>query len=378
MPVYSTRFLTIFLIILSVNTSVLSQSEEIKREALKNFKTGNYDKAFDTFNKLINNYPQQPDYNYYNARCIFELNKVQLFDYALQCFEIAAVYGKYYDAWFYTGRIHHIKNNYPEAIKAYKKFAERSNKKQIKQFELDNYISMAENELNNNLAGGETKLESNFEPAEKNDKHSALSVQTEYNNTEEFPEFYGYLKPALTFQLAADSFLRASKVKRAMIKETDNSEVKKKLALEVGQLETISFTYQKKADSLFNIIADDISEKNLKTDQYREKFRVNTEYSDPEQLSPADTLYYTIQLGIFSKKVGDSLFNAISPVFFIEQKNELVKYYKGVYLKYKEAAESLKNIKQSGFSDVFIVAFYNNIQISVEKAREIEYASIAF
>ena len=51
----------------------------------------------------------------------------------------------------------------------------------------------------------------------------------------------------------------------------------------------------------------------------------------------------------------------------------LTKYFAGEYQSYEMAQKDLQNVRDSGFSGAFIVAFYNGNRISVSKAKELSH-----
>ncbi|MGC8802388.1 MAG: SPOR domain-containing protein [Bacteroidales bacterium] len=93
----------------------------------------------------------------------------------------------------------------------------------------------------------------------------------------------------------------------------------------------------------------------------------------PEQLNFPAGVVYTIQLGVFSKKVEPSFFKGIQPIVaeFLNDKN-LIKYYAGVFTDFTAADSSLQIIKKAGFKEAFIVAYYDNKKIPLSRAQELE------
>jgi hypothetical protein len=83
--------------------------------------------------------------------------------------------------------------------------------------------------------------------------------------------------------------------------------------------------------------------------------------------------FYRIQLGVFSKKVGKDAFGDLSPITAeILPGRNLTKYYAGSFDRYEDARRLLPDVRSAGFSDAFIVAWYNGNVMSVEKARKLE------
>ena len=246
------------------------------------------------------------------------------------------------------------------------------------------------------------------------------------------------LSEALKLQLSADSLNRIAKTKRALLKETEYSEERKNLINEISLLEKESIKKQSEADKYYlrlqeksgnfktyDSISDETSVIELKEEingikvyQYKENISLekpnvneepvvdnnpekkaskelkkasetefslnsNSVYSDinpiPLRMPVLDTLIYTIQLGVFSKKVDNAIFCKFSPVCYDKIKDrEIYKYYAGQFKAFKKANEALITVRQSGFPDAFIIAFYKNEQVNIEKAQQIEYSRLKY
>ncbi len=84
-------------------------------------------------------------------------------------------------------------------------------------------------------------------------------------------------------------------------------------------------------------------------------------------------LIYRIQLGAFSNTVPDNTFGGLAPVSK-EEVSHNTKYYVGYFKSITEARQALNKIKKYGYPDAFVVSFYEREKISVQQAREIEFA----
>jgi tetratricopeptide (TPR) repeat protein len=243
------------------------------------------------------------------------------------------------------------------------------------------------------------------------------------------------LKQALNLQLAADSMNRIAKMKRSDLKETELYDERSRLIAEISRLENDSRKTQKQADRLFERMQKDtipasvtdsvhsheiielkeevsgIKVYQYKTDEIDDndnltvktgisvnkknsivneqskgvdlfstnKYVYNENNPIPERNRYPDKLVYHIQLGVFSKKVTYDLFGTIAPICFDEIEGKgLFKYYAGLFFSYQAAGEAHIKLKSGGYPDSFIVAFYKGEQISLDKARQIEYAQIKF
>ncbi len=85
-----------------------------------------------------------------------------------------------------------------------------------------------------------------------------------------------------------------------------------------------------------------------------------------------NTLEYRIQIGVFRNHPNAETLKKIPPISKIPMPDKgLTKYYSGHYTSYKEAEKHITDIRETGFTGAFIVAFYNGQQISLAKAKEL-------
>jgi len=83
--------------------------------------------------------------------------------------------------------------------------------------------------------------------------------------------------------------------------------------------------------------------------------------------------FYKIQLGVFSAKIAFDTFGGLSPITAetIAGKN-LTRFYTGKFSHYEDARQALEKVKQSGYSDAFIVGWYDGEKIPVSRLLELE------
>jgi hypothetical protein len=87
---------------------------------------------------------------------------------------------------------------------------------------------------------------------------------------------------------------------------------------------------------------------------------------------PQGTLY-RIQLGVFSGTVDPEVYGGLTPISAMtDPERNLVFYYAGNFKSYEAAMDALDIVRSQGFSDAFIVSWYNGARMSVEKARKLE------
>jgi hypothetical protein len=84
-------------------------------------------------------------------------------------------------------------------------------------------------------------------------------------------------------------------------------------------------------------------------------------------------LIYRIQLGAFSNLIPENTFGGLTPVSKEETASN-TKYFVGYFKSITEARQALNKIKKYGYPDAFIVSYYDREKISVQRAREIEFA----
>jgi tetratricopeptide (TPR) repeat protein len=83
--------------------------------------------------------------------------------------------------------------------------------------------------------------------------------------------------------------------------------------------------------------------------------------------------FYRIQLGAFAYAVDPAVFGGIRPITGENLKDRgLVKYYAGEFSRYEDASSALPRIHSRGYEDAFIVAWYNGIKVSTQKAKQLE------
>lgn len=83
--------------------------------------------------------------------------------------------------------------------------------------------------------------------------------------------------------------------------------------------------------------------------------------------------HYRIQMGVYSGKVDPAIYGGISPInAMTDPDRNLVFYYAGSFRTYDEARDALDRIRSEGYTDAFIVSWYNGAKMSVEKARKLE------
>ena len=99
-------------------------------------------------------------------------------------------------------------------------------------------------------------------------------------------------------------------------------------------------------------------------------------YSDDNPI-PVDQplppgILYRIQLGVFSQVRPNNYFKGLAPINMEKTVNGYSKYFAGRFRRYQSAVNALKIVKETGFTDAFIVAYQDGINITTEKGLLLE------
>ena len=81
---------------------------------------------------------------------------------------------------------------------------------------------------------------------------------------------------------------------------------------------------------------------------------------------------YRVQIGSFSKLPEGTKLKGLYPVTAMKLDNGLYRCSVGEFRTYKEAKLTQKEVRATGFSDAFLIAFYNGQKISVSKAINLQ------
>jgi hypothetical protein len=236
---------------------------------------------------------------------------------------------------------------------------------------------------------------------------------------------------ALQFQLKADSLSRMARDQRILAREIPDDEAKKQMISDILSSEREAKRIQRLADERFleagkiKALSDTLSRSDtnlvllrevngIKVFQYKDQDTVvdrGGESSIPEPVAetvdkPTDLpvldqndtadhvpsgetgqipslpegitgLVYRIQLGVFSKPKETDAFGGLLPVYAerLPEKN-VYKYFTGDFPSLESVTAALEKVRNNGFPDAFVVAFYDGRPITTEKAREIEFAGL--
>lgn len=82
-------------------------------------------------------------------------------------------------------------------------------------------------------------------------------------------------------------------------------------------------------------------------------------------------LFFTVQLGVYSKEIPLEIFNNIAPIETKTMPDMTIRYFSGVFHSQDEAAVKLEAAKKAGISDAFMTAYYKGERITLAEARTI-------
>ncbi|MDK2978920.1 MAG: hypothetical protein PWP52_1634 [Bacteroidales bacterium] len=139
--------LSFILFVFTLDAQAQNGSSELNelKTAYINVKQGNYSDAYAYFKQMLEMYPKDPTYNYYAGICLLYIDHNA--EKALRALRYASTQDVPDDVYFYLGLAYHRNYQFNEALENYSWFQERATKKQINDYNLDNYISMAQNGL---------------------------------------------------------------------------------------------------------------------------------------------------------------------------------------------------------------------------------------
>ncbi|HAF29632.1 MAG TPA: hypothetical protein DCG75_11345 [Bacteroidales bacterium] len=137
-------FFSLFIVFAIANAQVDKDFDKLK-SAYLHIQNENYQEAYNYFKEVLNIYPKEPIYNYYVGRCLFFLDKDPMV--SLKYLRFAATKEVPEDVYYFLGRAYLNNYQFDKALENLEWFKKRASKKQIRELELDNYISMAQNGL---------------------------------------------------------------------------------------------------------------------------------------------------------------------------------------------------------------------------------------
>jgi len=86
-------------------------------------------------------------------------------------------------------------------------------------------------------------------------------------------------------------------------------------------------------------------------------------------ISSLQGVYYTVQVGVYSRPRTSAMIFGISPLYHKRMDNGYWIYYSGIYNSIAAAENRKEEIRQKGVGDAFVVAFSNGEQVNLAEAR---------
>lgn len=87
-----------------------------------------------------------------------------------------------------------------------------------------------------------------------------------------------------------------------------------------------------------------------------------------DQVEAIEGLFYTVQVGVYSKPVAASLLKDINPLNSELTENNKIRYTTGQFRSMQDAVNRRDEIRKLGIEDAFVVAYYNGNRISLSEA----------
>jgi len=83
-------------------------------------------------------------------------------------------------------------------------------------------------------------------------------------------------------------------------------------------------------------------------------------------------LIYKVQIGAFGKPIQQNAFKGLEPIAGETTATGLTRYTAGIFKEFNKAKDALGQVKNIGYKDAFIVAFYNGKRIPITQAAAIQ------
>ncbi|MBL4754385.1 MAG: hypothetical protein JKY52_12425 [Flavobacteriales bacterium] len=115
------------------------------------------------------------------------------------------------------------------------------------------------------------------------------------------------------------------------------------------------------------------AEEPLKADIFVVEERVSYTPSNPIPVNPVipSGLLFKVQIGAFRKPIPQDLFKGINPIMGEKTAAGFIRYSAGLFRRLTSANTAKTVIRSMGYSDAFVVAFFNGKRISIADARKI-------
>ncbi|HEX8517665.1 MAG TPA: hypothetical protein VF868_15815 [Bacteroidia bacterium] len=97
-----------------------------------------------------------------------------------------------------------------------------------------------------------------------------------------------------------------------------------------------------------------------------------------ENVAAVGGLFYTVQVGVFSKPVTSARLYNIQPLYAENTANGYIRYNTGIYNNLQRAIEARNIVSGAGIKDAYVTAYYKGKRISLSEAKELETQGTSF
>lgn len=125
-----------------IKSKLTAEEELLYQRSLTAVENNDFSSAHRMFSQLLSLYPQEPVFKYHFAICMIQLR--QDFRRAINYLEDAANHGLH-KSFFYIGNAYHYLYDFNRAINYYERFKTSASSREIRSYDVDRYIQMAEN-----------------------------------------------------------------------------------------------------------------------------------------------------------------------------------------------------------------------------------------
>ena len=85
-----------------------------------------------------------------------------------------------------------------------------------------------------------------------------------------------------------------------------------------------------------------------------------------------DDLFYTVQLGVFSREIPAEAFPEVAgPVYYLKRQDGLYAYFSGLFDDRFAAMRKRYHIAKTGSYDVYVACYYKRVQVNMVRADEL-------
>jgi len=256
------------------------------------------------------------------------------------------------------------------------------------QYKADSLYRVAEEqkkELEKGSYAERTKLKAEITETEKLAASFQDIADKKYNEAQAVMNSKPFTEGLVAKQIippATDSFLqKEKKLSDTLIIKSDNGEINDSIITAKNSVRAEPI--KKIAD--IKPVADTVTLNDVKKDTLPEPVKKIKVYSAFEVKQKAENekipidpevtegLLYRIQVAVFRNPVAPSYFKGITPVCgFKMTGRDLTIYYAGMFRRLTDANKALVTVRQKGFRDAFVSAFFDDKAVSSERAAALE------